>query len=177
MSVLEHPLPTDRAQTMLKALADPLRLQLVQMLASKEHCVCDLTDALGQAQSKLSFHIKVLKDAGLVKASRAKVAVYSTNPKALKPLGVWVAKFAGAEITAELGERADELAEIASEYINKGSTWLGKKLNPKSKVKNVDDLAKELGRKLATVKKDTETEVTVKVQAAVKEVKARVKRN
>jgi hypothetical protein len=88
-----------------------------------------------------------------------------------------VAEFAGAEITAELGERADELAEIASEYINKGSTWLGKKLNPKSKVKNVDDLAKELGRKLATVKKDTETEVTVKVQAAVKEVKARVKRN
>jgi gas vesicle protein len=87
-----------------------------------------------------------------------------------------VAKFAGAEITAELGERADEFAELATEYINKGSTWLGKKLNPKSKVKNVDDLAKELGRKVATVKKDAETEVTVKVKAAVKEVKARVKR-
>ncbi len=49
-------------------------------------------------------------------------------------------------------------------------------MNPKSKVKNVDDLAKELGRKVATVKKDAETEVTVKVKAAVKEVKTRVKR-
>jgi DNA-binding transcriptional ArsR family regulator len=136
-----------------------------------------LAKAIKETPAATTKQLTVLKDAGLVKASRAKVAVYSTNPKALKPLGVWVAKFAGAEITAELGERADEIAELANEYINKGSTWLGKKLNPKSKVKNVDDLAKELGRKLATVKKDTETEVTEKVQAAVKEVKARVKRN
>ena len=102
--------------------------------------------------------------------------MYSSNPAALKPLGVWVAKFAGAEITAELGVRAEELAEVAGEYINQGSTWLGKKLNPKSKVKNVDDLLKELGRKLAEVKKTTEDEVTDKVQTAVKEVKARVRK-
>jgi ArsR family transcriptional regulator len=91
MSVLEHPLPTDRAQTMLKALADPLRLQLVQMLASKEHCVCDLTDALGQAQSKLSFHIKVLKDAGLLlDRQEGRWIHYRLNPTAFKDLEDWL---------------------------------------------------------------------------------------
>jgi DNA-binding transcriptional ArsR family regulator len=159
------------------AISDPKRREILEVLAKDEQTIAQLAKAIKETPAATTKQVAVLKDAGLVKASRAKLAVYSTNPKALKPLGVWVAKFAGAEITAELGERADELAEIASEYINKGSTWLGKKLNPKSKVKNVDDLAKELGRKLATVKKDTETEVTVKVQAAVKEVKARVKRN
>jgi DNA-binding transcriptional ArsR family regulator len=158
------------------AIADPKRREILEVLAKDEQTIAQLAKAINETPAATTKQVAVLKDAGLVKASRAKVAVYSTNPKALKPLGVWVAKFAGAEITSELGERADELAELATEYINKGSTWLGKKLNPKSKVKNVDDLAKELGRKLATVKKDTETEVTVKVQAAVKEVKARVKR-
>jgi DNA-binding transcriptional ArsR family regulator len=158
------------------AISDPKRREILEVLAKDEQTIAQLAKAIKETPAATTKQVAVLKDAGLVKASRAKVAVYSTNPKALKPLGVWVAKFAGAEITAELGERADELAEIASDYINKGSSWLGKKLNPKSKVKNVDDLAKELGRKLATVKKDTETEVTVKVQAAVKEVKARVKR-
>jgi DNA-binding transcriptional ArsR family regulator len=158
------------------AISDPKRREILEVLAKDEQTIAQLAKAIKETPAATTKQLTVLKDAGLVKASRAKVAVYSTNPKALKPLGVWVAKFAGAEITAELGERADELAEIASEYINKGSTWLGKKLNPKSKVKNVDDLAKELGRKLATVKKDTETEVTEKVQAAVKEVKARVRR-
>jgi len=158
------------------AISDPKRREILEVLAKDEQTIAQLAKAIKETPAATTKQVAVLKDAGLVKASRAKVAVYSTNPKALKPLGVWVAKFAGAEITAELGERADELAELASEYINKGSTWLGKKLNPKSKVKNVDDLAKELGRKLATVKKDTETEVTEKVQAAVKEVKARVKR-
>lgn len=158
------------------AISDPKRREILEVLAKDEQTIAQLAKAIKETPAATTKQVAVLKDAGLVKASRAKVAVYSTNPKALKPLGLWVAKFAGAEITAELGERADEIAELASEYINKGSTWLGKKLNPKSKVKNVDDLAKELGRKLATVKKDTETEVTVKVQAAVKEVKARVKR-
>jgi DNA-binding transcriptional ArsR family regulator len=158
------------------AISDPKRREILEVLAKDEQTIAQLAKAINETPAATTKQVAVLKDAGLVKASRAKVAVYSTNPKALKPLGVWVAKFAGAEITSELGERADELAELATEYINKGSTWLGKKLNPKSKVKSVDDLAKELGRKLATVKKDTETEVTVKVQAAVKEVKARVKR-
>jgi len=158
------------------AIADPKRREILEALAKEEQTIAQLAKTVKETPAATTKHVGILKDAGLVKASRAKVAVYSTNPKALKPLGIWVAKFAGAEISAELGLRAEELAEVATEYINQGSTWLGKKLNPKSKVKNVDDLAKELGRKLATVKKDAETEVTEKVQSAVKEVKARVKR-
>lgn len=159
------------------AIADAKRRQILEALAKEEQTATQLAKTIKETPAATAKQLTILKEAGLVKASRAKVAVYSTNPKALKPLGVWIAKFAGAEITAELGVRADELAEIANEYLNKGSTWLGKKLNPKSKVKNVDDLAKELGRKVASVKKDAETEVNVKVKAAVKEVKARVGRN
>jgi len=48
------------------ALSDPTRLQLVELLRSGERCVCELTEALHTAQSRLSFHLRVLKDAGLV---------------------------------------------------------------------------------------------------------------
>jgi ArsR family transcriptional regulator len=48
------------------ALSDATRLQLVDLLRSGERCVCDLTDAVGGGQSRLSFHLKVLKEAGLV---------------------------------------------------------------------------------------------------------------
>lgn len=95
MSVLDHPLPSEQAQTMLKALADPLRLQVVQTLARKEHCVCDLTEALGQAQSKLSFHIKVLKDAGLVlDRQEGRWIHYRLNPEAFEGLESWLCALA-----------------------------------------------------------------------------------
>lgn len=95
MSVLDHPLPTEQAQTMLKALADPLRLQLVQSLARKEQCVCELTDALGQAQSKLSFHIKVLKESGLIlDRQEGRWIHYRLNPVAFKNLENWLCALA-----------------------------------------------------------------------------------
>ena len=53
-------------QSLLKALADPNRLQIIEALASGERCVCDLTSDLGLAQSRLSFHLKVLKQCGLL---------------------------------------------------------------------------------------------------------------
>ena len=51
----------DEARALLKALADPLRLQVIEALGQGERCVCELTDELGLAQSKLSFHLKVLR--------------------------------------------------------------------------------------------------------------------
>src|SRR5207249_11452275 len=48
------------------ALADETRVQIVEMLSHKERCVCELEQVLDVAQSKLSFHLKVLKDAGLL---------------------------------------------------------------------------------------------------------------
>jgi ArsR family transcriptional regulator, arsenate/arsenite/antimonite-responsive transcriptional repressor len=48
------------------ALSDPLRLQVLEQLRSGEQCVCDLCEVLAVPQSKLSFHLKTLKDAGLI---------------------------------------------------------------------------------------------------------------
>jgi ArsR family transcriptional regulator len=45
-------------------------LQIVELLRDGEECVCELTDKVGAAQSRLSFHLKTLKDAGLLKDRR-----------------------------------------------------------------------------------------------------------
>jgi ArsR family transcriptional regulator len=60
-----------RAVELFHALSDETRLAIVQRLRGGERCVCDLTDLLDAAQSRLSFHLKVLKDAGLVADRRA----------------------------------------------------------------------------------------------------------
>lgn len=56
----------DRASQLFHALSDPTRLAVMEMLRGGERCVCELQDELGAAQSRLSFHLRVLKDAGLV---------------------------------------------------------------------------------------------------------------
>ncbi|MBD2568526.1 ArsR/SmtB family transcription factor [Anabaena lutea] len=50
------------------ALSDPIRISVLELLRQRELCVCDLCDALEISQSKLSFHLKTLKEAGLVNA-------------------------------------------------------------------------------------------------------------
>src|ERR1051325_9015312 len=52
------------------ALSDPTRLNLVALLRGGEQCVCDLTDALEAGQSRLSFHLKPLKEAGILRDRR-----------------------------------------------------------------------------------------------------------
>ena len=56
----------ERASALFHALSDETRLGIVERLQGGERCVCDLTDLLDASQSRLSFHLKVLKDAGLV---------------------------------------------------------------------------------------------------------------
>jgi ArsR family transcriptional regulator len=55
-----------RAAALFHALSDETRLAVLEMLRDGERCVCDLQEALDAAQSRLSFHLRVLKDAGLV---------------------------------------------------------------------------------------------------------------
>jgi len=52
------------------ALSDETRVKIVEMLSHKERCVCELEQVLAVAQSRLSFHLKVLKDAGLISDRR-----------------------------------------------------------------------------------------------------------
>ncbi len=48
------------------ALSDPTRIGILEMLRHGERCVCDLQDCLDAGQSRLSFHLRVLREAGLV---------------------------------------------------------------------------------------------------------------
>jgi ArsR family transcriptional regulator len=59
-------LPVARLAQLCNALADEARVEIVARLLEGEQCVCDLSDALETGQSRLSYHLKVLKDAGLV---------------------------------------------------------------------------------------------------------------
>lgn len=58
------------------ALSDPLRLQIIRLLQKQELCVCDLCDRLDVSQSKLSFHLKTLKEAGLIRPRQSGRWIY-----------------------------------------------------------------------------------------------------
>ena len=88
--LLYHPaVPTTaldlaRAAGLFHALSDETRLAILEMLRGGERCVCDLQDALDAAQSRLSFHLKVLKQAGLVTDRReGRWSYYTLVPEAL----------------------------------------------------------------------------------------------
>ena len=75
-SVLGAPLDADEAAALaagFAALADPVRLRLLSMLADAptgEVCVCDFVEPLGRSQPTISHHLKVLAEAGLVHGDR-----------------------------------------------------------------------------------------------------------
>ncbi|HEX5820087.1 MAG TPA: metalloregulator ArsR/SmtB family transcription factor [Gemmatimonadales bacterium] len=84
------PIPTTpgvdlaQAAALFHALSDETRLAVLEMLRGGERCVCELQDALGAAQSRLSFHLKVLKAAGLVTDRReGRWAYYALVPGTL----------------------------------------------------------------------------------------------
>ena len=56
--------------TVFKALSDETRLKVIKLLEHGELCVCDITAALDMSQSKVSFHLGVLKNANLVKSRK-----------------------------------------------------------------------------------------------------------
>lgn len=56
--------------TGLAALGDPIRLSIVGVLADGERCVCDLHEQVPVAANLLSYHLRVLRDAGLVRANK-----------------------------------------------------------------------------------------------------------
>ncbi len=63
-------LDVTRIATLCNALADEARVEILVRLIDGEKCVCDLTEALETGQSRLSYHLRVLKDAGLVSDRR-----------------------------------------------------------------------------------------------------------
>ncbi len=68
----------------LRALADPLRAQIVELLAAEQLCVCHLTAELDVAQPLVSHHLRVLREAGLVEGERWRYwTYYRLRPEAL----------------------------------------------------------------------------------------------
>lgn len=77
-------LDLDRAAQLFHALSDETRLAVLEMLRGGERCVCELQDELDAAQSRLSFHLRVLKEAGLVTDRKeGRWSYYSIVPEAL----------------------------------------------------------------------------------------------
>lgn len=69
--------PLDRQSTLLAALADPSRLEMVHLLCrAGELCVCDFTTAFDLAQPTVSHHLRVLREAGIVTSRKAGLWVY-----------------------------------------------------------------------------------------------------
>ena len=83
----------ERMAAVAKALGDPVRLQLVDVL--RKHagkvCVCELVPLFNIAQPTVSHHLKVLRQAGIVGSERQGLwAYYFVTPDALKELSAWL---------------------------------------------------------------------------------------
>jgi len=70
-----------------KALGDETRLTIVQLLIGRELCVCDILDSFDMSQPAISHHLKILRQAGVVRDKReGKWIYYSLNPASLDML-------------------------------------------------------------------------------------------
>src|ERR671935_1623681 len=83
----------ERMARVAKALGDPIRLQLVDVL--RKHagsvCVCELTPLFDVGQPTVSHHLKVLREAGVVDSERRGLwAYYYVRPESLKELSTWL---------------------------------------------------------------------------------------
>lgn len=86
MRTAGHP-PTASHVEQFHALSDGTRLKILELLRGGEHCVCELTEVLELGQSLLSFHLKTLKEAGLITDRReGRWMYYAMVPETLESL-------------------------------------------------------------------------------------------
>lgn len=87
-------LPSDLVIAGFHALSDPLRVSVVELLRENELCVCDLCTTLNVAQSKLSFHLKALKEANLLRSRQeGRWIYYSLNLPQFVALEQYLSEF------------------------------------------------------------------------------------
>jgi ArsR family transcriptional regulator len=85
-------LDSTRAARWFHALSDPTRLEIVRMLSHGERCVCELQEGLRAQQSRLSFHLRVLKDSGFVTDRKdGRWVHYALNCDALDEIAAFAA--------------------------------------------------------------------------------------
>jgi len=91
---LTGPISSINLDSSFHALSDPIRLQVLNLLRDQELCVCDLGEALEIGQSKLSFHLKVLKEAQLIQSHQeGRWIYYRLNLTKLIVLEEYLAQF------------------------------------------------------------------------------------
>ncbi len=88
-----------------QALSDETRLLILEQLKDGEQCVCDLTEVFKTGQSRLSFHLRVLKDAGLILA---------------RPEGRWMYYSLNADGVEELQDVVNSLKAASSRAAKRG---------------------------------------------------------
>jgi ArsR family transcriptional regulator len=87
--------PDERVTDAFGALADPARLAILRELRPGRTCVCELVPRLGMAPNLLSYHLRVLREAGLVTGvRRGRRIEYRVRPLALQELAVELVKLA-----------------------------------------------------------------------------------
>lgn len=80
--------------TGFRALSEPIRLQILECLRFQELCVCELSQKLNVSQSKLSFHLKALREAGLLYSRQeGRWIYYSLNLAQLIDLERYLAEY------------------------------------------------------------------------------------
>lgn len=68
-------------------LADPLRRRIVELLAAEQRCTCHLVDETGASQPTVSYHLKVLRESGWVRAEPVgRYTYYELDPTAVAQL-------------------------------------------------------------------------------------------
>lgn len=89
--ILDLTTDEERAADLFRALGNPARIRIVRELARRNACVTgDLVEVLPLAQSTVSQHLKVLKEAGIVLGEVDGEPCYCLNPEAMR----WLARFA-----------------------------------------------------------------------------------
>jgi len=91
----------------LRALADPLRLRIVTLLARESLCTTHLVEETGARQTNLSNHLKVLREAGVVET---------------EPCGRWTYYRLKPEVLSGLGTDLAQLSALAQETVTTGRT-------------------------------------------------------
>lgn len=86
----------------LRVLADPLRAQIVTLLAREALCTCHLTELTGARQTNISNHLRVLRQAGLVATEPCgRYTYYRLRPEAIEALAGELAEIAAAARAAQ----------------------------------------------------------------------------
>jgi ArsR family transcriptional regulator len=126
------PAPLKNRAQLFHALSDETRLAILEMLRGGERCVCDLQDALDAAQSRLSFHLKVLKDAGWVRDRKeGRWSYYTLVPERVAELELY-----GRHLATRRTGRTPVLLQLtrtpsgAPSRVVLGSGRVGKAIDP-----------------------------------------------